>query len=182
MNFIEIYDNALTSTECKNLISYFEKSPKGRGKLGYEGEEIIDLDKKKCFELYNCDFSDPYLPSLIIKPSLINCVSKYNKKYKSLEYASSWCVYDKYTFKRYEREDDGFKIWHTEQCKGNADRIFVWQYYLNNAKSGTEFMNYRNVNAKEGRCVVWPAGWTHMHRSLPNKGLKYVISGWVSFT
>ena len=35
--------------------------------------------------------------------------------------------------------------------------------------------------SKKGRLVIWPASWTHFHRSEPNKGLKYIISGWYSF-
>ena len=71
-------------------------------------------------------------------------------------------------------------MWHTEQGRRTANRIAVWQFYLNNAESGTEFMSYPTVNAKMGRCVIWPAAWTHVHRSAPNKGLKYIISGWIS--
>ena len=51
----------------------------------------------------------------------------------------------------------------------------------NDAKSGTEFMHYPNMDAKAGRCVIWPSGFTHMHRSMPNKSLKYIVSGWISF-
>ena len=182
MSFIEICDNALSLDECEMFRNHFDLSTTVRGKINYEGEAIIDFEKKKCFEMSGCYFSQGNYMTDILKSSLINCIGKYNEKYKSLDHASSWSICDDFTFKKYETEDDGFKIWHTEQSKGTADRIFVWQFYLNNAESGTEFMHYDNVEAKEGRCVLWPAGWTHMHRSLPNKGLKYVISGWVSFT
>ena len=54
--------------------------------------------------------------------------------------------------------------------------------YLNNAQSGTDFMHFSNVRAKMGRCVIWPAFWTHLHKGvIPNKGLKYIITGWASF-
>ena len=37
------------------------------------------------------------------------------------------------------------------------------------------------VDARMGRCVIWPAAFTHLHRSeLPNKGLKYIVTGWIS--
>ena len=43
-------------------------------------------------------------------------------------------------------------------------------------------MNYPTVNAKMGRCVIWPAAWTHVHRGVtPNKGLKYIVTGWVTY-
>ena len=93
-----------------------------------------------------------------------------------------WKVDDIYTFKKYESKDDGFKSWHTEHGPPpTANRILVWMFYLNNAKSGTDFMNFSTVKAKRGRCVIWPAFWTHYHRSTLNKGLKYITSGWMSF-
>ena len=53
-------------------------------------------------------------------------------------------------------------------------------FYLNDA-SGTEFMHFPTVDAIMGRCIIWPSAFTHMHRSAPNKGLKYIMSGWFSF-
>ena len=58
----------------------------------------------------------------------------------------------------------------------------AWMFYLNDAKCGTEFLNYPTVQAKRGRCVIWPAFWTHVHKGqLPNIGLKYIVTGWISF-
>ena len=58
----------------------------------------------------------------------------------------------------------------------------AWMFYLNNAKSGTEFRNYPTVGAKMGRCAIWPSGWTHVHRGgTPNKGLKYIVTGCISY-
>ena len=54
-------------------------------------------------------------------------------------------------------------------------------FYLNDAKSGTEFKHFSTVDAKMGRGIIWPATFTHMHRSESNKGLKYIVSGWMSF-
>ena len=55
-------------------------------------------------------------------------------------------------------------------------------FYLNNAKCGTEFMEYPTVQAKIGRLVIWPAFWTHVHKGvIPNKGIKYIITGWASY-
>ena len=61
-------------------------------------------------------------------------------------------------------------------------RVLAWMFYLNDAKCGTEFMNYPTVSAKMGRLVIWPAGWTHLHKGVtPNRGLKYITTGWCSF-
>ena len=71
-------------------------------------------------------------------------------------------------------------MWHCEHGASNSNRILAWMFYLNDAKSGTEFMNYPTVQAKRGRCVIWPAFWTHVHKGAPNKGLKYIATWWIS--
>jgi len=177
-SYIEIYDNALTKEECDILISEFENSPDIRAGMTVQG---YDPTAKKCRQL-ECDFREASVISNIIRPILCRHMGKYKRKYSSLNHLSAWKYDDGYSFKKFESEDDGFKIWHTEHTKGSESRILVWMFYLNNAKSGTEFMHYPTVRAKIGRCLIWPASWGHVHRSAPNKGLKYIISGWVSFT
>ena len=98
----------------------------------------------------------------------------------------SWFYDDSYTFQKLVEKDDGYKVWHCEHGPSPNDginrRIMAWMIYLNDAKCGTEFMNYPTINAKMGRCVIWPAAWTHTHRGVcPNKGLKYILTGWVTY-
>ncbi len=182
-SFIEIYDNALTNRECEILISQFEKSPHVEGRFAYMNVgNKVDHSVKKSIELENICFSNQSVISTIISNSLHECMDKYVKKFTQLNEVDYWRWDDVYTFKKYETEEDGFKQWHTEHGTGRpALRLLVWQYYLNNAKSGTEFRSYPTIKAKEGRCVIWPASFTHLHRSEPNKGLKYIVSGWVEF-
>ena len=56
----------------------------------------------------------------------------------------------------------------------------AWMVYLNDAASGTEFPYQEMiVEPKEGRTVIWPAGWTHPHKGVtPNEGIKYIATGW----
>ena len=181
-NYIEIYDNALNKKECDMLINYFEKSDKF---CGYTGKFGYNPDHKKCLQLPGTCFSDNSRISTITRPLLVKCLNKYREKYSNLlSSIMEWKYNDNYSFQKYEAEDDGYKAWHTEHGAGEeaSHRVLAWMMYLNDAKSGTEFMNYPTLRAKRGRCVVWPAGWTHVHRGVtPNKGLKYIITGWVSF-
>ena len=185
-SYIGIYDNVLPSYECERLISLFEKSPQVEGKCYTEGSLKVDHEYKKCIELYDCKFSKGDVITNIFSPYLREGIDKYKKEYPVLDTISmgTWKYDDSYTFKKYETKDDGFKVWHTEHgpdpdtCK----RILAWQFYLHNAESGTEFMHYPTIRAIMGRLIIWPAAWTHFHRSEPNKGLKYIISGWHYYT
>ena len=180
-SYIECYDDALTKEECRTLISLFEKGQKTPGYTYHHGERIVDSDIKKSLELDALDLYDGSSLSAIVYGALAPCINKYQEKYNNLNNISFWECDSIFTFQKFESEHDGFKSWHTEQGAGTPNRIAVWHFYLNDAKSGTEFMSYPTVNAKMGRCVIWPAAWTHVHRSAPNKGLKYIISGWMSY-
>ena len=181
-DYIEIYDNVLTKKECEILINQFEKSNPfdGYTSKGYSPEI------KECKQIEG-SFEDNSVTSNIVKPHLISCIGKYGEKYTGLFEIDPWKYDDLYCTKKFESSDDGFKIWHCEQGplyleNGKySNRILVWMFYLNDAKSGTKFIHYPTVRAKMGRCIIWPAGWSHIHKSAPNKGLKYIISGWISY-
>ena len=183
-DFFGIYDNALTKKECQILINQFEKSSKKEGKSFKDGDLSVNPSQKKCIEVDESSFSNKSVISRIINERLRECMDKYKKEYPSIDkFIARWVVDDEYNFQKYETEEDGFKVWHTE-AGGAAvsNRVLAWMFYLNDAKCGTEFINYPTVNAKMGRCVIWPAAWTHIHRGvIPNKGLKYIVTGWASY-
>jgi len=182
-SFIEVYDKALSSKECNILISQFEKSPQKEGTVHKDGIMILDKETKDSIELDDCDFSKGTQISSIISTRLDICLEKYKKKYSFFnEHLAPIKRFDSYTFKKFEGKGAGFKKWHHEH--GPIDpiskRVLVWAFYLNDAP-GTDFMFYPNISGKEGRCVIFPASFNYMHRSSPNKGIKYIITGWFSY-
>ena len=183
-SFIEIYDKALSSNDCNILISQFEKHPnRGCGTVFKNGVLTIDKDIKDSFEIYNALFSRPTVITSIISTALNKCFDRYRKKYSILDDNMSPLKYDDlYTFKKFEGKNAGYKNWHYEHGPNDtmSKRVLVWAFYLNNA-SGTDFMFYPNVSGKEGRCVIFPASFNYMHRSSPNKGIKYIVTGWITY-
>ena len=177
--YIQIYDNALSKHECKLLIDEFEKSDKTRGFVNKNGKYVEDVDEKKCIQLDNPKLNDSGINSNILKPIVWKYIDKYYHTYKELLYNPKWHIDYSYSFQKYESDDDGYKEWHCEHGTLEASRrMLAWMIYLNDAKSGTEFFNYSKIKAKQGRLVIWPAFWTHVHRSEPNRGLKYLVTGW----
>ena len=181
-----IYDNLLTDHECKRVIDQFEKSNHTPGKVykwdGASGPQRGVHPELKSSEELSLSFKEGGPISNIIGPRICEAIHRYNAENPPLKEAASWTYEDKYNIQRYVTKDDGYKVWHCEHGPGiGSVRVMAWMFYLNNAKSGTEFMSYPTVRAKMGRCVVWPAAWTHVHRGAPNKGLKYIVTGWISF-
>lgn len=183
MNFIEIYDECLSEEICLKLIQEFENSKHIEGSLYSEDGSIeVNYSKKKDTELFDCRFSNNNTTSKSIWNPLCDCIQKYADQYASLEYVNVARIDDRYNFQKYSTEEDGYKVWHTEHgSSGSSTRVLAWMIYLNDAISGTEFMHFPTIKPKTGRCVIWPAGFTHVHRSEPNVGLKYLVTGWVSF-
>jgi len=193
-SFIEIYDNALSKKQCEILINQFEKSypiPLVVNQIGNEKTLVHEAnvwstyrpDYKKCVQL-SPDLSDNTVIGNIIRPCIVEYLKRYKEFYPSLKEISDWECFNRYNFQKYERDGDGYKIWHCEHGPGLecSDRMLAWMFYLNNAKSGTEFMHYPTIRAKLGRLVIWPSAWTHVHKGvIPNKGLKYIVTGWASF-
>ena len=185
LDFIEIYDHALSKKECEILINQFEKSNPQRGVTsgGYEP------GAKDCLELH-CNLEEECVITNILRPKLISYMGKYVKKHRfhedkgALDLINTWGCCKWFNIQKYDGENDGYKKWHTEQGPSNSSskRILAWMFYLNDAKCGTEFAYFPTINSKAGRCVIWPSSWTHLHRGvIPNKGIKYIVTGWFSY-
>ena len=182
---IEIYDNILDKNDCKNIIEYFENSEqKKKGQVGSNGRGIVNKKVKDSTELELVVFDNDF-PTQIIGSKISIGIEKYIKKYPALNKIDSWRIFDSYNIQRY-KEGEGY---HNIHCEHNGinplitRRMLVWMIYLNNAKCGTRFYNpKRDIKARMGRLVLWPAFWTHMHSGItPNRGVKYIATGWFNF-
>lgn len=78
----------------------------------------------------------------------------------------------------------GFCTTHFEQGNDEAcsRRFAVYSLYLNDLPEhcGTEFpMHNAILTPKAGRLALWPAAYTHPHRSSPELDqTKYILTGW----
>ena len=178
-NYIEQYNNTVSESDCERIINWYNKNP-SKHSDNIEGKNSMDVWLK---------FHKRELPSIIIGQALEKCIEKYKKRYTFLneKICFSKCA-DGYNIQKYE-EGEGYFSKHCEVDgpSYSISRMLVWMLYLNNAKSGTRFYypdqtQNKVVNAKRGRMVLWPAYWTHPHSGVtPNKGAKYIATGWYTF-
>ena len=81
------------------------------------------------------------------------------------------------------KPNGGYKAWHFERHHNEQLRIFAFMTYLNDVPDGgTEFL-YQDLTlkAKKGDTVIWPAEWTHTHKSqISTTHEKYIATGWFS--
>jgi len=79
---------------------------------------------------------------------------------------------------------EGFHTFHFEKgSMGSNRRIAATMMYLNTVEEGgeTEFLyQHKRFKPVAGQVLIWPAGFTHVHRGLPPlKGEKYIATSWL---
>jgi len=78
---------------------------------------------------------------------------------------------------------EGYHAWHYESDgHERANRVTAWMIYLNDNYTGgeTEFLyQHKRVEPEQGKLLIWPAAYTHVHRGNPPlEGTKYILTGW----
>jgi len=80
---------------------------------------------------------------------------------------------------------EGFHQWHCERVTEESNRVLAWSLSLNDEYTGgeTEFLHQsKRYKPMTGDLLVWPAGFTHIHRGNPPlDGEKYIATGWYEF-
>ena len=189
-DFIEIYDEIITKKLCLEFIDFFKQLKKIN--LTFTRQALNDdLPHNKSDEtafLLEKDVLDLPVGKAIVEtffPFLGKCYQSYVNKYSVLSLASSHGV----TSVRIQKilPGEGYHAWHFETTAAHQqNRILAWMAYLNDVEEGgeTEFLYLRKrIKPKQGRIIIWPAGFTHTHRGNPPlSGEKYILTGWIEYT
>jgi len=175
-DFIEVYDNALSSDVCKTVIDYMNILPRRR---------VTKEGLKDAYYTTDTLLNEPSPHTISLVNALHGCVSKYVEKHHQLKRTNSpWIVDTNYCLQKYDPNMGYYKSHAENTGLGtiSIQRMLVWMIYLNTVTDdgGTYFENYdRTLDAVEGRCVIWPAFWTHFHNGIVSKTqTKYIATGW----
>ena len=189
-NFIDSY-MVLAPHECERIIQYFHDDDRK-----VQGEVVGDHkleDVKQSTDVY-ISFDDRHTDDAddkyndIILPAVKFAVNSWVENHRFLITMPSFRTWESYNIQHY-KDGEGYFGLHCEcqpdDVNGDAYvyRMGAWMIYLNDAESGTEFP-YQEITLqpKQGLCAVWPAYWTHPHKGVtPNKGDKYIATGWINF-
>lgn len=174
-NFIRVYENRIPDELSNDLIKWFETASTSGRMVRRNGPNISDT--QIAVDGARKDFVDQ------IYACLGPCLEEYAEDFPFLQghdLMSSLCV-----MQRSEpKTGNGYHRWHSERFGMNTiERVLAWTIYLNDVTEGgeTEFL-YQGlrVSPKNGRIVIWPAGWTHVHRGNPPlSNTKYILTGWI---
>ena len=185
-DFIGIYDNALSSSLCEDIIEWTNLQPLTKGlSMNSKGITSYDSSIKDSWD-FSSRFSNQNPIDLKIFQVLNEYTPSYRESYPEIDLIDRWVVYDNYNIQKYD-PGDGYYSLHCENAGGRSDitRVLAWMIYLNTVtdKGGTYFSSYnKTLEAKEGRLVIWPAYFTHHHKGVVSKTqTKYIATGWYNF-
>jgi hypothetical protein len=161
---------------CKDLIDEFEKNPNK------------EVEKHKATSMTSLFLSsdDPFLYPYFTELKIIKDL--YIDKYKTVDLGQKpWNVYETVKIQKY-KPGEAYFGWHSEISETDKDvlrRILVFSTFLNDIKEGgeTEFFNQKQkIKAKQGKTIIFPPFWTHVHRGIAApKETKYIITGWYTY-
>lgn len=180
-DFIEIYDDKQKPFSVAEVVTWFENNY-STTKSKQSGLSYFNQHRKRICTSMTLDFGQNYEPNDVLYYLIDEAKNQYVKTYSFLN-KLHWRLCPTYNIQKYDGNEEGFFSLHNEQSGTYPYRMITWVVYLNDAESGTVFP-YQNKTAtpKTGRTVLFPAGWTHPHKSVtPNQGLKYIATGWFYF-
>ena len=170
-----IYDNALSSEFCEDVVHRFENDQRqSRGKVG-EGNYRPEF--KGTTEI---DFVD-------IRQGWVDVINTVNQSlmFYLRQYMEQWNE----AFKTVEVHHEGFRMarynpgehfdWHSDNIGDSYTRVLTAMWYLNSVEEGGE-TEYKwmgmSVRPKVGRLLICPVGWPFFHKgAAPVSGPKYTI-------
>ena len=167
-DFIGIYENIVDPSLCQKLIEFFEKSD------FIPRTETNVNDKQLCVEDYRSNLSKE------LREPLMYCFRDYIHKYPILRKAN---YINSLTLLQKTEPTEGYHDFHCENHGWyNSTRSITWSVYLNNVEEGgeTEFLyQKKKFKPTTGTILIWPGGYTHLHRGNPPMSTKYIATGWI---
>ena len=188
-DFVGIYDESVPTELCNGFVENYEEAKKN--------QTIIDMTKENKTGYWK----NP--PPLVRKDEVAFIAPTYSTIYPRppvgtyFEFLSKCfeCYMERYNIEFYGpiyndifkihkvRKSEGYHRWHYERATADTlDRIMAYMTYLEVPKKGgeTEFLHQSlRIDPIVGRTLIWPAGFTHMHRGNPPiDGEKMYITGW----
>lgn len=189
MNFIKTFENAFDSEFCRGVTSLIDSSIEG----GFARERYSPITVDSQVELNQ--HLTPYGHTLDIKSNYYSSIFLSKMKILIEEYLSGLQIETPATLaqplpmnmlgqRTLAKHHGGYHQWHCETSSlETSHRALSYCLYLNDIPVGegeTEFLHqgYRQ-QPKMGTVVIWPAGYTHIHRGNPvHTTDKYIITGW----
>lgn len=183
LSFIYEIPHALPRDVCRELIRRFEEKleQQYRGRIGMTQAEEPSV--KKSTDLYISGRPDWQDLDAILRQSLGRALYEIARRFPF--FAANRFKDLGYNLQRYRPGE--YYHWHVDAGPGEfMARQLVALWYLNDVPGPggeTEFaLQEVKVRPEEGKLVLFPPFWTHIHRAaVLEKGVKYIATTWLCF-
>ncbi len=189
-DFVGIYDESVPIDLCDVFVKNYEGAKRNRtfidmtnpeNETGHvENNPPLDRKDEVAFIFPIVSTIYPIPPVKAYFDLLTKCFKCYTDRY-AIQFDGP--IYND-VFKIHKvGKSEGYHAWHYENGRPEfLDRILAYMTYLEVPKKGgeTEFLHQSlRIEPIVGRTLIWPAGFTHMHRgNQPLDGEKMYITGW----
>tara|TARA_E500000331_G_scaffold278918_1_gene271885 strand:+ start:250 stop:810 length:561 start_codon:yes stop_codon:yes gene_type:complete len=173
-NFIREYYTGDTSL-TQSLINYHHENIEYKG-LGYTGSGV-DPKIKNSIDVTFFNNSHNVIIEEYFK-FLNLCLTEYVEHFNL---TGKYKTANENLISYFPENDGGFHDWHYERNTKVSRRELVFMTYLNNVFEGGETLfKYQNktFRPEEGITLIWPAGFTHVHKGNKSPQEKYIVTGW----
>ena len=172
-DFIGVYPKAIPLELCDELLGFFKQSKfinvrSTENRSPWRSDQQIIMESfapGEATDLINC-----------MSESLAYYVNEYCPVLMNFNFISSLTLLQK------TEPTQGYHGFHAEDTAYmQSDRTLAWMVYLNDVEEGgeTEFLyQQKKVKPEKGKLVIWPGGFTHMHRGNSPMSTKYIATGW----
>ena len=182
-SFIYEISHALPGDVCREMVRRFEEKT-GQQNAGRIGTgQIEESSVKKTTDIFISGREDWKDIDTHLRQSLAAGLREIVKLYPF--FAVNRFKDIGYNLQRYRPGE--YYHWHVDAGPGEfMARQLVAIWYLNNVVGPggeTEFdLQQVSVKPEEGKLVLFPPFWTHIHRAVTmDKGVKYIATTWVCF-
>ena len=182
-------ENFIPKELCDDIIQRFENEPqKGQSLIGDSTGLLLDLERRNSIHIHmrnmkDCQHIENELDSKtkdainVYKMEFCNYFKRYNEDPNFINHVifeNRPIYFNEFVVQRVTPKSQ-FK-WHTDEGEGYAHTGII---YLNNLdiKDGgaTEFACGRKVQPKAGKLLLFPGGWSNVHRGCFVHKYKYMI-------
>lgn len=183
LSFIYEIKNALSGELCRDMIRRFEANTDQQyaGRIGQGQAEESSI--KKTTDLRISGRADWKDVDQALMQSLSRAFSEFGRAFPF--FAANSFKDIGYNMQRYQPGE--YYHWHVDGGPGEfSQRQLVALWYLNAVEGPggeTEFpLQEVSVKPEEGKLVMFPPFWTHVHRAVTmEKSVKYIATTWVCF-
>jgi hypothetical protein len=171
-DFIGIYPNSISNELCDELKRVADKSHFVRPEQNIAAAHRQDLQIAL----------EPVLPGLAeeFMKHVGNCLREYIDV--ECPFLQQRTFVSSVTLVQKTEPTQGYHSFHCEDSTWDLYcRSMAWMVYLNDVEEGgeTEFLYQKlKVKPKKGTTLIWPGGYTHMHRGNPPMEDKFIATGW----